>query len=50
MLEIGIKGKQEITVTQEQTAKVYGSGTLEVFGTPAMIALMENTALKSTVP
>lgn len=47
MLEIGIKGKQEITVTQEQTAKVYGSGTLEVFGTPAMIALMENTALKS---
>ena len=47
MLQIGIRGKQEITVTKEQTAKVYGSGTLEVFGTPAMIALMENTALKS---
>ena len=50
MLEIGIKGIQEITVTEDKTAKVYGSGTLEVFGTPAMIALMENTALKSVAP
>ena len=47
MLEIGIKGKQEITVTKEQTAKVLGSGTLDVFATPAMIALMENTAYRS---
>ena len=47
MLETGLKGRQEIVVTEDKTAKVYGSGTLEVFGTPAMIALMENTALKS---
>ena len=50
MLEKGLLGKQEIVVTEEQTAKVYGSGSLRVFGTPAMIALMENTALKSVAP
>ena len=40
MLETGIKGKQELTVTTENTAKAMGSGTLEVFVTPAMIAIM----------
>ncbi len=47
MLETGIKGKKEIVVTQEKTAKAMGSGTLDVFATPAMIALMENTAFES---
>lgn len=47
MLEIGIKGMQEIYVTGENTAKTMGSGTLDVFATPAMIALMENTAYRS---
>ncbi len=47
MLEAGIKGKKEITVTQDKTAKAMGSGTLDVFATPAMIALMENTAFES---
>lgn len=46
----GIKGKQELTVRERDTAKVYGSGSLEVFGTPAMIALMEKTALTSIEP
>ena len=47
MLEAGIKGTKEITVTNENTAKTMGSGTLDVFATPAMIALMENTAYES---
>jgi predicted thioesterase len=50
MLEVGIKGKKEITVTPEKTAKAMGSGTLDVFATPAMIALMENTAYESVAP
>ncbi len=47
MLEVGTKGKKEIVVTRDKTAKVMGSGTLDVFATPAMIALMENTAFES---
>ncbi len=50
MLETGIKGKQTITVSHEQTAAFYGSGALEVFATPAMIALLEETAWKSVQP
>lgn len=46
-METGIKGKQTKLVTEECTAKAMGSGTLEVFATPAMIALMEETAWKS---
>jgi predicted thioesterase len=50
MLETGIKGKKEITVTQDKTAKAMGSGSLNVYATPAMIALMENTAFESVAP
>lgn len=46
-MEIGIIGKQEIVITEEKTAKAMGSGELNVFATPAMIALMENTAYTS---
>lgn len=46
-METGITGKQTITVTEDKTAAVMGSGELYVFATPAMIALMENTASKS---
>ncbi len=47
MIETGIKGHGEITVTDALTAKLFGSGELEVYATPAMIALAEETALKS---
>ncbi|MCB6991936.1 thioesterase family protein [bacterium 210820-DFI.6.37] len=47
MLEAGIKGIQKTEVTEEKSALAMGSGTLKVFATPAMIALMEETAWKS---
>lgn len=50
MLETGIRGSRTETVTEENTAAAYGSGTLRVFATPAMIALMEHTALGSVAP
>ena len=43
----GIEGDKETVVTTEKTATAYGSGTVEVFATPAMIALMEQTAMES---
>ncbi len=42
-IEVGIKGKKEYVVTKELTAAAVGSGLLEVYGTPYMIALMEET-------
>nr|MBP3599327.1 thioesterase family protein [Eubacterium sp.] len=47
MLELGIKGKETVVVSEVNSAKTMGSGTLDVFATPAMIALMEQTAWKS---
>ncbi len=50
MLEKGIKNKITIAVTKDKTAIVMGSGTLDVFATPAMVALMEQTAAESVEP
>ena len=49
-METGIKNVIETTVTDNNTAAEMGSGTLAVFATPAMIALIEETAWKSVTP
>lgn len=50
MLEKGIKNSLTIKVTEDKTAKVMGSGILDVFATPSMVALMEQTAAESVQP
>ena len=47
MLETGIRGQQSEIVTNDKPAAEMGSGTLPVYATPAMIALMEKTAMLS---
>lgn len=50
MLETGIKGSAKTMVTEENTASAMGSGSLEVFATPAMVALMEECSWKLVLP
>ncbi len=50
MMELGIKGSQSETVTEARTARAVGSGSLPVYATPAMAALMEKTCLDSVAP
>lgn len=50
MLQTGITGEARCLVTAENTAAAMGSGELEVFATPAMIALIEKAAWQSVAP
>lgn len=44
-IQTGLKAEFEIIVSPKDTAVQYGSGNLDVFATPALIALMEKTAI-----
>ncbi len=46
-METGLKHVSTMTVSAANTALTMGSGDMEVFATPAMVALMENAAMKA---
>lgn len=50
MIQKGIKGHIEQTVTDELCADRIGSGLVKVFATPMMMALIERTCNESVTP
>ena len=50
MLTPGIRGHASAAVTPANTARAMGSGTLEVFATPALAALAEQACWQSVAP
>lgn len=49
-IAVGLKGEASAVVNDENTAIAFGSGSVNVFATPAMIGLMEKAALSSVDP
>lgn len=45
MLKTGLIHTSTVTVSKENLAVTMGSGDMEVFATPALVALMENAAM-----
>lgn len=45
MIETGLTYTSRTTVSEANTAATLGSGDMNVFATPAMVALMENAAM-----
>ena len=50
MLQTGIKGHKEQTVTPAMSAARVGSGLVDVFATPMLVALVEQTCYESVLP
>jgi len=46
-LNVGLTGQAVTTVTEDNTAVKFGSGSVKVFATPAMIGLMEAAAINA---
>lgn len=44
---VGMKGSAEVSVEREDTAAEVGSGSLLVYATPCMVALMEGAACEA---
>lgn len=49
-IKLGTAGRAETVVTEEKTAAAAGSGSLPVYATPMMVALIEEAAWKSVQP
>ena len=49
MIETGIKGHHEQTVTPAMSAARVGSGLVDVFATPMLVALVEQTCYESVL-
>ena len=50
MLKEGLTYTSNVKVTPENCASAVGSGGLNVFATPSMVALMENAAMNAVAP
>ena len=47
LLQPGIEGQASVVVTPDNTAIKAGSGSVPVFATPMLVALMENAAMQA---
>lgn len=49
-IEVGLRAERVVTVAEEMTASALGSGSLPLYSTAALIALMEATAAEVLEP
>jgi predicted thioesterase len=47
VLQPGLSAELKITVGEAETAAILGSGSISVYATPALVALMENAAVRA---
>ena len=50
LLRPGLRGQKQEVVTEAKTAIAYGSGSVAVYATPAMVGLMEGACLALVDP